>query len=553
MGVHVLEALDADAVRRWSRAVLVSLDAHRAEIDALNVFPVPDGDTGTNLSLTIRAAADALAGDPAATAADALRVFAHGAVLGARGNSGVIVSQLLRGLADAAADGPVCDATLVRAGLLLGADQARAAVAEPVEGTILTVATAAAKAATDGATLAEVTRSAAAAAREALQHTTEQLPALTRAGVVDAGGRGLVLLLDALARIVTGDADDPPELPGPGVIHPPRTLPAAGDYGFEVQYLLDATEDAVLELRTRLGRLGDSVAVVGTGQGVWNVHVHVDDVGAAIEAGIDAGRAYRISVVSFADQLARPSPQRAATCAVAGPGPAPVQPPAVAAQPAASAVVAVAPGEGLAHLFETEGVWVVDGGAERSPSTDEVLAAVRATGAGNVVLLPNASQVTGVAETAADRARAEGIHATVVPTRSPVQGLAAVAVHDPTRRFDDDVVAMAEAAAATRFAEVVIAQREALTSVGICQAGDVLGLIDGEVVEIGRGLVSVAFTLVDRLLGVGAELITVLVGGGAPAGVGDLLIGHVNRRAPLTDVNVYVGGPPDYPLIIGIE
>jgi fatty acid kinase len=178
---------------------------------------------------------------------------------------------------------------------------------------------------------------------------------------------------------------------------------------------------------------------------------------------------------------------------------------------------------------------------------------VRATGARNVVLLPNASQVTGVAETAADRARAEGIHATVVPTRSPVQGLAAVAVHDPARRFDDDVVAMAEAAAATRFAEVVIAEREALTSVGICQAGDVLGLIDGEVVEIGRGLVSVAFTLVDRLLGIGAELVTVLVGGGAPAGVGELLIGHVNRRAPLTDVNVYVGEQPDYPLIIGIE
>jgi uncharacterized protein len=198
-------------------------------------------------------------------------------------------------------------------------------------------------------------------------------------------------------------------------------------------------------------------------------------------------------------------------------------------------------------------VRVVDGGPGRSPSTGEVLAAVRATGAGNVVLLPNASQVTGVAEAAAEQARAEGIHATVVPTRSPVQGLAAVAVHDAARRFDDDVVAMAEAAAATRFAEVTIAQREALTSVGICQEGDVLGLIDGEVVEIGRGLVSVALTLVDRLLGVGAELMTVLVGGGAPAGVGELLAGHVRQRAPFTDVSVYLGGQPDYPLIIGVE
>jgi uncharacterized protein len=545
--VHVLDALDAHAVRSWSRAAAEMLDAHRAEIDELNVFPVPDGDTGTNMSLTIRAAADALAADPATSAADALRVFAHGAVLGARGNSGVIVSQLLRGLADAAADGPVCDASLVRAGLLLGADQARAAVAHPVEGTILTVASVAAKAATDGASLHDVTRNAAVAAADALERTTEQLPALARAGVVDAGGRGLVLILDSLARIVSGKPGGPAELrPTPESAATDAMGPATGaEYQFEVQYLLEAGDDAVAALRTQLDGLGDSVAVVGTGQGVWNVHVHVNDVGAAIEAGLEVGRAHRISVVRFADQATEHSTadhMDGRDEAVSAP-----------ARSQTSAVVAVAPGQGLAHLFEAEGVRVVDGGPGRSPSTGEVLAAVRATGAGNVVLLPNASQVTGVAEAAAEQARAEGIHATVVPTRSPVQGLAAVAVHDAARRFDDDVVAMAEAAAATRFAEVTIAQREALTSVGICQEGDVLGLIDGEVVEIGRGLVSVALTLVDRLLGVGAELMTVLVGGGAPAGVGELLAGHVRQRAPFTDVSVYLGGQPDYPLIIGVE
>jgi fatty acid kinase len=550
VGVHVLEALDADAVRRWSRSALDSLDAHRTEINALNVFPVPDGDTGTNLSLTIRAAVDALAADPATSAADALRVFAHGAVLGARGNSGVIVSQLLRGLADAAGTAPTCDAAQLRAGLVLGADQAWAAVSEPVEGTILTVASAAAKAATDGTTLIEVAQAALDGAQEALAHTTEQLPALTRAGVVDAGGRGLVLLLDALTRIVGGKQVRPPVLDPP--VAPPtaaRLEAVEGDYAFEVQYLLEAEEDAVAALRVQLAGLGDSVVVVGTGDGVWNVHVHVNDVGAAIEAGIEAGRTYRISVARFAD----PTVDGDTDCAIAEDVNPDGEQLSAAPRPATSAVVAVAPGPGLAHLFESEGVWVVDGGPGRSPSTADVLAAVRATGAGNVVLLPNASQVTGVAESAADRARAEGIHATVVPTRSPVQGLAAVAVHDAARRFDDDVVAMAEAAAATRFAEIVIAQHESLTSVGVCQAGDILGLIDGEVVEIGRGMVSVAFTLVDRLLGIGAELITVLVGGGAPAGVGDLLIEHVRRRAPFTDVSVYLGGQPDYPLIIGIE
>jgi DAK2 domain fusion protein YloV len=527
--VDVLESLDADAVRRWSRTVVESLDTHRAEIDELNVFPVPDGDTGTNLSVTMRAAADALAADSTVDAAAALRVFARGAVLGARGNSGVIMSQLLRGIADAAADAPDCDAAVLRAGLVLGAEQAWAAVADPVEGTILTVARAAADAAAGCTTLLEVTRSASAAAVDALQHTTEQLPALARAGVVDAGGRGLVLLLDALARTVSGGWSAPPELGR--TARSSQQLRSAretgsGEYDFEVQYLLEADEQSVAALRGQLSSLGDSAAVVGTGEGLWNVHVHVNDVGAAIESGVEAGRPYDITVVRFADQV------------VASAG---------------TAVVAVAPGQGLAHLFEAEGVWVVDGGTGRSPSTAEVLAAVRATGAGEVVLLPNASQVTGIAESAADQARAEGIRATVVPTRSPVQGLAAVAVHDAARRFDDDVVAMAEAAAATRFAEVAIAQREALTSVGVCEPGDVLGLIDGEVVEIGRGLISVAFSLVDRLLGVGVELMTVLVGGGAPDSVGTLIVEHVQQRAPYTDVTVYPGGQPDYALIIGVE
>jgi DAK2 domain fusion protein YloV len=539
--VDVLEALDADAIRKWSRAALQSLQAHRAEIDDLNVFPIPDRDTGTNLALTMAAADEALLAEPAGGAGDALRALARGAVLGAQGNSGVIMAQLVRGLADAAVNCVVVDSAVLRAGLRLGARQAYDAVADPAEGTILTVARAAADAADaagatrDGAGLAGLLRSVVLAAENALMHTPEQLPVLARAGVVDAGGRGLVLLLDALECAATGA---PSRLTPTGrrarpnrLMQSPRET-GSGDYDYEVQYLLDAPDSAIAALRAELGGLGDSVAVVGTGDGVWNVHAHVNDVGGALEAGVEAGRPHRITVVRFADADAD---------ADAGSDSAPR---------AGTAVVAVAPGEGLAHLFEAEGVRVVDG---RRPSTAEVLAAMRATGASEVVLLPNASQVTGIAEAAAEEARADGIRVTVVPTRSPVQGLAAVAVHDPARRFDDDVVAMAEAAAATRFAEVTIAERESLTSVGICQAGDVLGLIDGEVVEIGRGLVAVVFAITDRLLGVGAELMTVLVGSGATSGLGELVVRHVHERAPLTDVTVYSGGQPNYPLIIGVE
>jgi len=215
-----------------------------------------------------------------------------------------------------------------------------------------------------------------------------------------------------------------------------------------------------------------------------------------------------------------------------------------------TAVVAVAPGEGLAHLFEGEGVRVV-GGA--NPSAAEVLAAVQAAGAAQVVLLPNASQVSGVVNAAAEQARDDGIEVAVVPTRSPVQGLAAVAVHDGARRFGDDVVAMAEAAAATRFAEVTVAQREALTSLGRVHAGDVVGLIDGEVVEIGTSVRDVALATLDRLLGVGGELITIIAGKDAAPELAAEVQARIAEAAPFIEVAVFDGGQPNYPLLLGVE
>lgn len=514
------DALDADAVRLWSRSAVDLLLAHRAEIDALNVYPVPDSDTGSNLVTTMRAADEALAAAAAQTAAAALAALAEGAAKGALGNSGFILSQILRGLADVTTD--QLDSGALPAGLDRGAELARTAVVSPVEGTILTVARAAADAA-QGATLAEIVTNALKGADAALQRTPDQLADLAAAGVVDAGGRGLVVLLDALVRTITGVTV--PLAP----VRMPACTPgeSAEAFGFEVQYLLDAPAAQVERLRGTLAALGDSVAVVSVGEGVWNVHVHVDDAGAAIEAGVEAGRPHQISVVRFADQLE------------AGHG--------------AAAVLAVAPGPGLAHLFESEGVRVVDAAGDEPLSVDDVLAAVRASGAHDVVLLPNASRSKGVAEAAAEQARAHGVHVAVVPTRSPVQGLAAIAVHDPSRRFDDDVVAMAEAAAATRHAELTIATGEGLTAVGICQPGDILGLIDDEVVEIGRGLLAVAFNVVDRLLGVGAELMTILVGADAPPRAGDQIAAHVRGRAPFTDVTVYDGGQSEHPVIIGVE
>jgi len=534
----MLSQLDASAVRRWCSAAADSLAAHRAEIDELNIFPIPDGDTGTNLALTLRSAAEAVAADQSPTAGLVLKAMARGAVLGARGNSGVIVSQMLRGLADAWDGAAQADAALLTAGLRRACDCAYAAVAEPVEGTILSVMAAAAEAAEAalGSDLSVTVSAVSAAAAEALRRTPEQLDLLARAGVVDAGGRGLVVLLDALGSVVTGawQAYEPmPTGPRSAAVLQATRESGSEDYDYEVQYLLQAGPEAVERLKATLLPLGDSLAVVGTGDGLFNVHVHVNDVGAAIEAGIQAGQPQRITVIRFADQVrdARERSTRAGT-----------------------AIVAVAPGIGLADLFRSEGVRVLEGGPSQNPSTSEVLAEILAAEAGRVILLPNASAVGGVVEMAAAEARQLGIRVSVIPTKSAVQGLAAVAVHDPGRRFEDDVIALAEAAAATRFAEVTVAVRESITYAGRCQAGDILGLIDGEVVEIGSEVAAVGISLISRLIAAGGELVTVLSGSDEGAlEAAEAVHAHVRREHPLVDSTMFIGGQPQYPLLIGVE
>jgi DAK2 domain fusion protein YloV len=542
----VLKALDEAAVGRWSRAVVDALSAARGRLDELNVFPVPDGDTGTNLLLTAEAGHTALHAALQAARDDGTRppespwaVLARGAVLGARGNSGAILAELLRGLADGLADAPVVDGELLAAALSSAARSAYAAVADPEEGTFLTVARsgaeAAAAAVAAGRTdLADVVRSAADGAHTALQATTGQLAALRDAGVVDAGGAGWCLVLDALVGTVTGSPPVRPPLDGRPTRprRPPAQLPGppAPGPGSEVQFLLaDSDEDSVARLRTRLAELGDCLVVVGVdtpGGREWNVHVHVSDVGAAVEAGIEAGRPHRLTVTPLA----------------------PVRAPAAA--PGARAVVALACSCGLAELFAGEGVTVLTAPVGEVQE-DAVLLAVLGTGAEQVVVLPNHPEVTALAVRAVDRAREEGRDAVVVPTWSAVQGLAAVAVTDPARRFGDDVVAMAEAAAATRWAEVTVADHEALTSAGRCQAGDVLGSAEGDVVVIGADLTTVARDLLDRLLSAGGEMATLVVG--EDAAFGDAVCAHLSAVHPTVEVVRYAGGAGAVPLLVGVE
>jgi DAK2 domain fusion protein YloV len=543
----VLERLDAPGIRRWADLGLAALGRHREEIDALNVFPVPDGDTGTNMYLTFEAASGALdeagssgADDPGAS----LSALARGALLGARGNSGIILSQIVRGFSEAfvgveqaaghavAGVAGVAHVTDLAGAFRRAADSAYASVADPREGTVLSVARAAADAVAGlgpGTSLASQVTAAADAAAEALERTPDQLEILRRAGVVDAGGRGLVVILDALVEAVTGVRRDPgpSALPIPLDVHDLDT----GGGAYEVMFLLDADEAAGAALRTRLAELGDSVVVVG-GAGLWNVHVHCDDVGAAVEAGIEAGRPHRIRVTHLREEAAeRRGADRSPT----------------------RGVVAVAHGPGTAGLLDASGATVVRGLPNVAPSTAEMLAGIERTGADEVVVLPSESDIRPVAEAAAEQARARGIRVAVLPTRSIVQTLAAVAVHDAGSPYDDDVVAMTQAAGATRYGGVSIASREAVTSAGRCQVGDVLGIVGGDIVEIGETIEEVAVAVLDRLLSTGGELVTLVRGDEADDEVAAAVSRRVRRRHHGVEVVVYDGGQPFWPLILGVE
>lgn len=537
--VHA-QQLDAGIVRRWLLESREALGRAREEIDSLNVFPVPDGDTGTNMYLTVDAAVRGVADVTRDTLDEVLAASARGAFLGARGNSGVIFSQMYRGVVDVlakdlAAEGGAVFARALQAGTAAGYE----AVAEPVEGTMLSVfraaADAALEAAEDGGSLARVVRTAVTAGDAAVLDTREQNEKNRRAGVVDAGGRGIAVILAAMDTAMTGRR--PPAAQGlrvtPQESPAPATLGAdlvEGGPAYEVMYLLEAPDGAVAALRSSLHDLGDSLLVVG-GDGLWNVHVHVDDVGAAVERGIEAGRPFRIRVTHFADQVhteKRPTRTgRAVVAAVAGPG--------------------------LDSLFTEAGAATISAAAGRLASTEEILDAILATNRAEAVVLPNHRELVPAAEAAAHEAGEQGVHVAVIPTRTQVQGVAALAVHQADHTFDTDVVAMTTAAAHCRDGAVTIAATHGVTTAGVCEPGDVLGVVAGDFVEIGSGIVDVARSVLDRMLGMGGELVTLIEGSDAPTGLANDLIAWLEETHPEVDAVIYPGGQTRYLLLLGVE
>lgn len=590
----MLEAVDGVAVRAWARASLAALGRAREEIDALNVFPVPDGDTGTNLYLTFDAACERLDATPvgesanaALGAAAALDALAAGALDGAHGNSGTILAQLLRGMAEELSEtarvrGQIDPAALASA-LARADDAARGAVAVPVEGTMLSVVKAAATAAkalvhNAGAVqppFPAVAEAARQAASDALTATQHQLPALEEAGVVDAGGRGVCVFLDVLAALVGGY--DPRRLapqdagialatatprrsllrperspapvklsqPRPLVVHEPFLADApAQTPGLELVFLIET--DSADALRIDLERIcaadgGDSLVVAG-GAGKYRVHVHLHQPGPAIEAAMDHGRPRDLRVTALTEcvdvQRERPLPAPELR--------------------AGRVVLAAAAGPGLAELFTEAGAVPLGGPGGRPPTSAQLSRAVMETGVREVVIVTADSEGLAPAFAAADQAERDlpGVRIAVIPGKAAVQAVAAIAVHEPGRRFDADVVAMTAAAGATRYGALQVAEDDAWTMAGVARAGDVLGFIEDDVALISETVLDGALAVVDRMVSAGGEMVTLVTG----AGLGlpteelvDAVTARVLARRPEMDVVAYEGGQSGWPLLIGVE
>ncbi len=544
----MVDVVDAVALRRWLSLASLAMDRHQAEINALNVFPVPDGDTGTNMALTMSAGVDAVnALAVGATGAEIATEFSAASLAGARGNSGVILSAYLQALLSRLGSVDAASTRDLAASVRDASQAAYGSVSVPMEGTILSVGAAVAQGAQiresqdPAVTLEQLAVGLAQDAASALERTPEQLPVLARAGVVDAGGRGLVVLLESLVELVTGTRVDVV----PDVLANPQVDDCSeGDGAFEVIYLLDSSGDRIDELRRLLAECGSSVVVAGADP-VWRVHVHTDDVGCAIEAGLAVGKPSKIRITDLRVGAAEQS--RSAAVEQRGSADSADQPTAT------RGLVAVAHGPRMVEVLESAGATVVRAHGRIAPSTAEILAGIEGAGAREVVVLPSSSGIRSAAEAAAASARERGVIIAVIPTRSIVQTLAAVAVHNPLSRFEDDVVSMTSAATATHYGGVSISTRAAMTSAGRCAEGDVLGIIEGDVVEIGNSIPDVAHRLLTRLMSTGGELVTIVRGDDLGVETTKDVITRIHRDYPAVEIAEYDGGQPVWPLIVGVE
>ncbi len=566
--VPTLERLDVHALRDVITTFRNTVRKHADWLNRLNVYPVPDGDTGTNMARTLDAVVAEMEGAAAEDLDATCDAISHGSLMGARGNSGVILSQILRGLATTMkqqADGTghkVADA------LTAASTGAYQAVLKPIEGTILTVAResaeAAKRASADGGSLVDVLRAAQKAGKQALDNTPELLPVLKDAGVVDAGGAGYLLLLDSALYVVDGtplpeaDAengygDGPSGVQFDAVAHRSSGIVGQLDVSeqrYEVMYFLDLDDQQIGAFKSGWGEIGDSVVVVG-GDRLWNCHVHTNDIGAAVEIALDlGGRPKQIRVTDLFEEVAEEHAHR--DSARSG-TPTSIPTRAGAGLPAVTtAVVAVCSGDGLAELFSGLRVQgIVSGGQTLNPSTAELLAIVELVNADQVVILPNNKNIIPVAEQVNALTSKQVV---VVPTRTMPEALAALIVYDPEASADENASEMSDAVESVVTGEVTQAIRDANSDAGPITAGDWIGIVKGDgIVAVAGSAAGASIQLLERIVDDDHELLTIITGTEADDGTTVAIREWLAADRADVQVEVHYGGQPLYPYLFGVE
>ncbi len=526
--------------KRLVEAGLAWLEQHSAAINALNVFPVPDGDTGTNMLLTLQSAYKEIAASPEESVADITQAAAYGALMGARGNSGVILSQIMRGFAHALEGCAAFDAERFVRALRTASETAYKGVIKPVEGTILTVIRESAEAAEEilgkAKDLRQVMDYVVRAAAASVAHTPMLLPVLREAGVVDAGGQGLYVILEGMSRLMHGET-----VRYNGALQAEVSLLHAeavpGEYGYDVQFIIHGDDLDIDEVRRTISGMGDSVLVVGDSKAI-KVHVHTPEPGTPLNYGTAVGTLSRIIVENMQEQYqefvlgqARAAPAVEEMCNIA--------------------TVAVASGEGLARVFTSLGVGtIVPGGQTMNPSTEDLFKAAEASNAESVILLPNNSNIILAAEQAKALAKKNVV---VVPTKTMPQGISAMLAFNYQADLETNARVMARAAGDVETIEVTTATRDVEIEGIAVQKGQIIGLLNDHLQAAGDSPETVIQAILEQLTLEDFEIMTIYWGEGVTEDQAEKLAASIEAPDADLEIELVEGGQPHYHYILSLE
>jgi len=532
--MRVVESCSGQDMVGMFNAAVLWLERSAEEIDSLNVFPVPDGDTGTNMLLTMRSAILEALRFPNESASSVARALARGALMGARGNSGVILSQILRGLASTLDEKECLEGSDLVSGLMSGSNLAYKAVSCPVEGTILTVikeASAAAEGASADNDLYSIIEAVVSEAKDSVARTPSLLPVLREAGVVDAGGLGLYVIFEGFLRYLRGEMGEGGEIPERISMEFPKVVTEERVYGYCTEFMIQGQNLSLDEIRDRLEAIGESVLVVGD-ENMVRVHVHTLDPGAAIGCATSLGTLHQVKVENMDEQHEEFLAMKRATAVEI-------------------AIVAVVSGDGLMEVFQSLGATaVVPGGQTMNPSTGELLKVVASVPSNRVIILPNNANIVLGAE------QVKGLSAKrveIVPAETIPQGVAALLAFNYEADLEANVAAMNKAISTVKTVEVTTAVRAAKIGDLVMEEGQAIAFLDGEAVAVGDRIPQLVNEVLDRIDVAGSEIVTIYYGADTEASEAEGIAEALRRKYPNIEVEAIYGGQPHYNYVVSVE